>query len=93
VVAAQLMGKPFGTRGNVIDIPSLMVMKRIALLERPLCWLRRADTRCAGVVRRLIVLIARYAGCGTKARYAVRPLWATESCAERGTDEGPSCRV
>ena len=45
--------------------PVLMVMKRIALLEGPLCQLRHAGARCAGVVRRPVV---RSAGCGQRAR-------------------------
>jgi hypothetical protein len=31
------MPKPFGTRGSVIDIPSLILMWQISLPERPLC--------------------------------------------------------
>jgi len=54
----------------------LDVLWRIALLERPLCPLRRAQARGAGVVRRPVVLMARCAGCGRNARGAVRPFWA-----------------
>ena len=72
----QLNTKPFGTRGGVIDIPSLIKMERIAHPEGALCQPRRAQARCAGVVCRLVMRIARYAGCGTKARRAERPFWA-----------------
>jgi len=46
------------------------------LPERPLCLIRRAGARCAGVVQALVVRIARRAGCATKARCAVCTLWA-----------------
>jgi len=39
-----------------------MEMRRIALLECPLCSLRRAQARGAGVVRKPVVWIARGAG-------------------------------
>jgi len=48
----------------------------MALVERSLFQLRRAGARYAGVVRTPVVRIARYAGSGTQARHAERPLWA-----------------
>jgi len=50
----------------------LDVMRRIALLKRPLCLLRRAGARDAGVVRQPVVLMARYAGvvCKPVVRFA-----------------------
>src|SRR4051794_8952395 len=59
-------------------------MQRIALTERPLCTPGRVGAGCAGVVRRPVVLQARYATCGTNARCAVRPFWAAYACAECG---------
>jgi len=44
-----------------------------------------------GVVRRPGVPVARYARCGTHARYADCPWWALSSCAARGSDCGPLC--
>jgi hypothetical protein len=67
----QLVRRP----GNVIGTPFLIWIQPIALPERPLCSLRRAGARYAGVVRRLVMLIARCATCGTKARYADCSLW------------------
>ena len=58
----RLIGNPFGTRGSAIVIPFSFWMRRIALLERSFCQLRRAEARCAGVVRMPVVLEARYAG-------------------------------
>jgi len=46
------------------------------LFEGPLCQLRHASARCAGVVRTLVMLIARCAACSTKARGAASTLWA-----------------
>jgi hypothetical protein len=53
------------------------LMQRIALLGRRLCPLRRAQARCADVVRAPIMRIARCAECGMTARCAEPPLWAT----------------
>ena len=47
----QLNANPFGTRGNVIAIPFSFWMRRIALPNRSSCRFRRAEARCAGVVR------------------------------------------
>jgi hypothetical protein len=55
----QLNANPFGTRGGVIAIPFSIWIRRIAHPEGAFCQLRRAGARCAGVVRRLVVLNAR----------------------------------
>jgi len=52
---------PFGVRGKAITYLFLIWMRRIALLERALCNLRRAEARCASVVRTPVVLKARCA--------------------------------
>ena len=44
------------------SLPFLIVMQRVALLERTLFRLRRAGARYAGVVRMLVVRKVRYAG-------------------------------
>jgi len=75
-VAAQLMGIPFGVRGTWLA-SLFYVMSRIALVERPLCPLRRAGTRGAEVVRWPVVRSARYAARDTKARCAECPLCET----------------
>jgi hypothetical protein len=78
----RLTRKPFGTRGNVIGMPF-----RFGCSER-----RFLKARCAnsvvparvvpGVIRRLVMLIARCAGRGSKARSA-----------QRDSDERPWCRT
>jgi len=85
----RLMRRAFGTRGNVIDVPFSIWIRRIAIPERPSCQLCRADARCADVVHVLVVLNARCAGRGTGARGAGSPLWVAESCAGRGSRSRP----
>jgi len=68
---------PFGTRGNVIHIPFLDVLRQSRIL----------NARCAtsvvqkpvvpGVVRTPVVLEARGAACGTEARGAICSLCGT----------------
>jgi len=74
-------------------VPSLFLigMQRIAILERPLCQPRRAGARCAGVVRRPVVLKARCAGVVRRpvmriarcAGVVRRPVVLEARCAER----------
>jgi len=55
------MRSPFGIRGGVIDIPFLMWMQRISLVERQFCQSRGVQMPVVpGVVRRLVMRFARY---------------------------------
>jgi len=53
--------QPVRRPGSVVDILFLMLARCISLPEGPLCQLRRASARCAGVVRRPVVRMARCA--------------------------------
>src|SRR5512134_2351898 len=68
-------------------------MRRMAILERTLYIFRRAEARYAGVVRTFVVLEARGAGRGTRARCVVRPFWGAECYAGCGSDHGPWCQT
>jgi len=60
LVAAQLMGIPFGGCGSVVGTP--FSSPSGAILDSPLCHSRYANARCADVVRMLVVRNARCAG-------------------------------
>ena len=70
----RLNGRAFGTRGNAFVIPFrfgcgvsgvLKARCAVSVVQKPVV---------QGVVRRLVVLKARCAGCGTNARYAAGSL-------------------
>ena len=57
--------QPVRRPGSVVGAPFSLWIGRIAFPEGTLCQIRRADARCAGVIRRRVVRIARGAERGT----------------------------
>jgi hypothetical protein len=103
----QLNGNPFGTRGNALAIPFSFWMRQVGFPECPSCRLRRANARCVGVVRALVLLkarcasvvrwpvmrCARHAKCAFKwARFRSKLVVQVWSYPECGSDQGSLCQ-